>query len=165
MASSIIIDKSIASKKSNFTYIRQNGYFLVLKKKPSIFTSISPPPFPKLQPTTSISEILVYERGSGTLPPVCRPLNPSKGGAKGEKGGCSKEGDEIGCKYAGTRGWAWTRGTAPCVVGTCRVGHGCHSRTNIRGIYPWSASAYPEYHIQYQPSYPCEASPFPRSRE
>lgn len=53
------------------------------------------------------------------------------------------------------------RGTAPCVVGTCRLGHGCHSRTNIRGIHPWSASAYPEYHIQYQPSnIPARPLPF-----
>lgn len=136
------------------------------KKKTPIFTSIFPtfPTFPNLQPTTPISEILVHERGSGSLEAVCRLLNPSKGGAKGEKGGCSKKGDEIGCKYAGTYAWMGVdveRGTAPCVVGTCRLGHGCHSRTNIRGIHPWSASAYPEYHIQYQPSnIPARPLPF-----
>lgn len=159
----------ITRKKSNFTSKR---IFPCIeekekRKKPQFSPQFFPPPCNLLHRHQRFSS--TGKRGSGSVATVHQcagHLTHGKEERKGRKGQVwDKKGDEIGCKYAGTRGWAWTRGAAPCVVGTCRVGHGCHSRTNIRGIYPWSASAYPEYHIQYQPSYPCEASPFPRPRE
>lgn len=44
----------------------------------------------------------------------------------------------------------------PCVVGTCRVGHGCHSGTNIRGIYPPRHIRNIIFNIN--PRIPCEPS-------